>query len=259
MRNLEELISRQINRWNSIQQALHYDPGSLPATPEVTVGKPSQVHPAICVSHDLGSGAREILRILGDRLGYEIYGKAIIDDIARDLGVQRMLVDSFDEQAVSGIKVMIDTFLAGREISPDEYLASLARVLDALAVKGGVVLLGRGAYLVVGELSALNVLITAPLEDRVRRFCGYENVGEHQAREKLLESVRNRRQFIRKHFKQDLHDPANFDLTINTARLTAAGAADLILQAIAARGWDLQKVKVPVKPEIPEPISEISQ
>ncbi len=128
MRNLEELISRQINRWNSIQQALHYDPGSLPSTPEITVGEPSQVHPAICVSHDLGSGAREILRNLGDRLGYEIYGKAIIDDIALDLGVQRMLVDSFDERAVSGIKVMIDTFLAGREISSDEYLASLPRM-----------------------------------------------------------------------------------------------------------------------------------
>ena len=245
MRQIEEIVQRQINRWNSITQILHYVPGSKRAPDAVAVEPGSVKHPPICISREVGSGAREICRYLCTHLGYEIFGSAIVDEIAKDLKVQRTLVDSLDEHGRSELEMILETYLRGREIESQEYFKSLVRVVKTLGNHGGVVLLGRGGTFILGEKAALNVLVIAPLDLRIQRMMEYEHLGEREARDKVHGYDQQREHFIRKYFGQNIHHTGLFDLVINTGRIPPSEAGELVLQALKARGYSLEALTMP--------------
>lgn len=244
MRNIEEMIHRQLNRWNNVVQTLHYPPGRS-AEPEVSAqAEAARRHPVVCLSRDLGSGARQIADRLCERLGYELIGSSLIDEIAKDLNVQRSLIDSLDESGRSEVEVFVETFLRGRGIDKHDYIASLIRIVQTIALKGGVVLLGRGAGLILGDSAALYARITCPVDERIRRLMSYERISEDEASEHIRRSDNHRASFIRKMFKQDIHDPSLFDLVLNTGRFTTEQAVELICAALEQRGYDLEKMTV---------------
>lgn len=245
MRTIEELIQRQIHRWNSITEILHYVPGQKPTGVAAPVEPGSVKHPPICISRELGSGARLVCRYLCQYLGYEIFGSAIIDEIAKDMRVQRQLVDSLDEHGRSELELLIETYLRGREIESQEYLRSLMRVVKTLGRGGGVVLLGRGSNFILKDKSALNVLVIAPLELRVKRLMDYRHLNEKDAHEQVLAYDHQREYFVRRFFGENIHNPANFDLVINTGRIQPEKAGAVVLQALQARGYSLEEMAMP--------------
>lgn len=245
MRNIEEIVQRQVNRWNSITQVLHYVPGQKPVPTAVPAEAGALKHPPICISRELGSGAREICRYLCARLGYEIFGSSIIDEIAKDLKVTRQLVSSLDEHGRSELEMMLETYLRGREIESQEYFKSLVRVVKTLGNNGGVVLLGRGSTFILKDLAALNVLIVAPLELRIHRMMEYDNLSEKEAHEKVLGYDHQRENFIRNYFGQNIHNPGLFDLVINTGRIPPEEAGELVIQALKTRGFTIESLALP--------------
>ena len=244
MRNVEEIIGRQLTRWNSVAQLLNKVPGQqTQAAPT-----PGQQHPVICISRDLGCGARIVAKSLAARLGYDIFGSQMIDAIARDLDVQRHMVDGLDESDKTGLRMMLETYMRGREIAPDEYLAALVRVVQTMAMRGGVILLGRGASFVLREKSALNVRLTAPMEIRIERLMQYEDMSRQEATAKIQEADRTRERFIKKYFGENVLVRAQaFDLGINLGRIAPADAPELILHALELRGYDLEKMALPLE------------
>lgn len=245
MRNIEEIVHRQVNRWNSIAQTLHYVPGQTPNKKASMAATWAAVHPVICISRETGSGAREVAKRICERLGYELFGSAIIDEIAKDLNVQRELVDSLDERGRGELQMILETYLRGREIESQEYLGSLIRVIKTMAMKGGVVLLGRGASFILRDQSALNVLVVAPFETRVKRLMQYDHVDEETARKKILEADHQRERFVRGVFGQNIHDPSNFDLAINTNRIQPSEAAEIVFTTLEMRGFLLDELAIP--------------
>lgn len=250
MPSIESIINRQINRWNSIAQTLKYQPhGEARPGDGPTVF--SRRHPVICFSRDLGSGCRTIAGEVCKRLNYELFGSSIIDEIANDLKVQRRLVDSLDETGRSGLEMMLASYLKGREIDAGEYAQSLVRVLETLALKGGLVLLGRGASHVIGRRAALSVMVTCDLDVRVERLMAYDSIDEGEARRRIAESDEMRHAFMRKYFHTELHDPERFDLVVNTSRIPPSAGARLVFDALEARGFSLDELTINVAEAAP--------
>lgn len=250
MRSVEQIINRQISRWNSMAQTLGYEPGlSETVTEEAAPVAPSK-HPVICITRHLGVGAREVCQGVCDRLNYSVFGTGIIDELANHMNVTRRIIDSLDEKGRSGLELMFETYVRGREIDREEYVAHLARVVQALAFKGGLVLLGRGAGFILGEQSALNVLITGAKEDRIRRVMEYDNLEEAAARKKIEEHDTQRDRFLKKMLRVDPNDLLNYDVVINTSRVAPEAAAGVILCGLEARGYDLDKLRLPDPGEV---------
>jgi cytidylate kinase len=245
MRSRDELVNRQIHRWELNIEAMKAEEAEKLRNAR-DASRMAEDHPPICLSRDLGAGARAIARILCERTGYVLFGKDILDCLARDMNVQRQLIDSLDEHCRGGLELMLETCLRGREIDNSEYFASLARVINTLAIRGGVVLLGRGASFILRERSALNVYVTAPLERRIEQVAKYDDVHPETARRTIEHNDSARRGFIHKLFNADLASPETCDLVVNTARIEPDAAADLILAALAARGWPLDRLRMPV-------------
>lgn len=238
--NIEDFVSRHLNRWNGIVHTLQYEPGKETKRPII-----NQDHPVICISRLVGAGARVISQQLSQRLNYEIFGSNSIDEIAKDLRAQRSLIDSLDERAQSEVGVIIETWLGARTIEPKEYIKSLARVLQTLATQGGVIVLGRGGSIILEKHSALNILIIAPIKQRIATMMEYEQLDEKAARSRVETRDKHRAEFLKQHFKRDMLDSEGYDLVINTERITPDAAVELILKALESRGYPESRLKLP--------------
>jgi cytidylate kinase len=95
-----------------------------------------------------------------------------------------------------------------------------------------VVIVGRGADYVLPGQFGLRVRMVAPVEVRVRRIANEEGLSLKAGRAVVESSDRERKALARRHYHQDLRDPLNQDLTINTAELTIEAATDVVMTAV---------------------------
>ena len=103
--------------------------------------------------------------------------------------------------------------------------AGLARALAA-----------RGAHLILGDLCALRLCVTAPVETRVRTVMRYEELDADTARARVEASDAQRERFLRKHFRVEPDDPRQYDLVLNTANLPPQELVGIVMTALEARG-----------------------
>ena len=223
---IERLIQRQIHHWSRYRELLGPDGEPQPARPR----------PIITISRQLGSGGRELAGALARRLDLQIHGYSLIDEIARRHDLERRFVEQLDEGTRSEIELWVRGVLEGRNFGSDQYLASLVRVVRTLAALGGVLFLGRGAHLILGDLCALRLRVTASAETRERAVMRYENLDAAAARERVAASDAERDRFLRKQFKVEPDDPRQYDLILNTDNLPPHELVGIALAALEARG-----------------------
>ncbi len=224
-RVIEKLIQRQINQWNRWDELLSAgtDPAALRPRPTITV------------SRQLGSGGRALAEALALRLDLQLHGYDIVEHIARDQHLEEEVVAGLDEQVVSQIRLWITGVLNRRIFLKDEYHVALVRVVRTLAVRGGVVILGRGGNFILAERADLRLRLVAGDEYRVQNLARRDHLGEAEARARILESDASRRLFVEKLFHTDVDDPRHYDLVLNAERLRAERLPELAIEALQAR------------------------
>ncbi|MHB8077707.1 MAG: cytidylate kinase-like family protein [Candidatus Krumholzibacteriia bacterium] len=224
--SVEHLIQRQIHHWNRYRELL-----GLAEEPELV-----RPRPIIAISRQLGSGGRELADALARRLDLQIHGYSLIDEIARRHDLERQFVEQLDEGTRSEIELWVRGVLEQRNFTSDQYLASLVRVVRTLAVHGGVLFLGRGTHLILGELCSLRLRVTASAETRVRAVMRYEKLDVAAARERVTASDAERDRFVRRMFKVEPDDPRQYDLIFNTDNLPPRELVGIAMTALEARG-----------------------
>lgn len=187
--------------------------------------------PSIAITRELGSGGRIIAGLLAERLGFEVAGKEIINEIAERIKVPKDLLGLLDERPGNTLEIFGAGLLHGAAISESDYDRALKGTLGTLLELGSLVIVGRGGVFVAKPGQALRVMVVAPLERRVQNYVIYENLSEKKAREKLLEIDAQRHHFHKRHFGHTEVDSNHYDLTINTEHLSMRSATEVILAA----------------------------
>lgn len=197
-------------------------------------GVPTSHPRVITISRQLGSGGRRIALQLGEKLGWPVWDREILDLVANQstMRFQARMFEALDEKAQSSINVLADSLLGS--VDRNVYMHLLPRAILIIAQNDGIVL-GRGAHLLLP--SALRVRVVAPLDTRVRNLMQYEGITEETARRRMLVSDQERESFIR-HLASRLRPrPAagdlesHYDLVINTDTFGIEGSANMILEA----------------------------
>ena len=107
-----------------------------------------------------------------------------------------------------------------------------AATIQKLALKGNVILVGRGAAAITAKLPhVLHVRLVAPFEQRVQHFEVYYHIDEKDALRLVRERDEARRRYVRQ-FGTDVDDPANYALVINTGQISFEEAARIITNTI---------------------------
>jgi cytidylate kinase len=215
-RSLDALVAYQVQRWTLQEQRRAPDGPLL----------------CIAMSRLPASGAEEVGKSVAERLGFGFFGIEIVDQIARERGIQRDLVEGVDERLRSTIdRWVIDSFRR-RRFNESDYLRGVVRTIATLGERGLAVILGRGSPFILSEERTLRVLVVAPRTWRIARRAEESGISVAKATERVESDDEDRQHFLRTDFKVDPDDPSHYDLVVNTARLGIDGAAELIVEAL---------------------------
>jgi CMP/dCMP kinase len=198
-------------------------------------GQPPSEPPAagprvLTLSRQLGAGDTGFAPTLGARLGLEVYDRELLEQEAARLGVSPEELEKVDEQPAG----IFQRFRPGS--LEQRYFEVLRQLMDELADRGDVLLVGRGGSRFLRDRPGVfHVRLVAPTEVRVRRVMEFRWLRAKAARQRIADSDRQRRQFYEGYFGADWADPLEYHVTVNSGRLGPA-AVDLIALA-AGRYW----------------------
>jgi cytidylate kinase len=188
----------------------------------------------LTLSRELGAGEKSFAPALANRLGLEICDRELLEQEAVRLGVTEAELEQVDE----GPAGLFQRFRPGS--LHQRYFEVLGRLMEELAARGDVLLVGRGgSRFLRGHPRAFHVRVIAPLEERVRRVMMHRWLRESVARGLLDDSDSRRRRFYADCFGADWSDPLEYHLIVNTGRLGPA-AVDLVAFA-AGRHWSREQ------------------
>jgi cytidylate kinase len=168
----------------------------------------------ITVTREYGAGGGEVARQLAATLGWQLLDRELLHRAAEIEHVPDTELEQLDEKALK----MADRF----RLHPphQKYLHGLTEAARRAAQKGEVVLVGRGARHLLGEMpGAFHLRLVAPQEWRTERMSRLEGWSLDEARTRCIEVERVRGLFTRYFFGQAATQPAQYDLTVNTARV----------------------------------------
>ena len=188
--------------------------------------------PYLTVSREKGAGGNAVAKLVGRRLGWQVFDNEIVDEIAEKAHIRRQLIESLDERDQATIQDMIGQLLNPEEIGTSGYLVYLKQVVLTLGHQGNVVIVGHAARFILPAQFGLSVRMVAPIEVRTRRIADKARLSLKAARVEVERTDRERVKSVRRHFGHDVTDPLNHDLIINTAALSVEAAAEVVVTAL---------------------------
>ncbi len=180
----------------------------------------------ITISREYGSGGSDIALQVAKSLGYEFVDKNATDGVFRQYGLTK-----FDDLYSSAPNIF-DLLNADNLL-----LISMANeILEAVAQRGNVVILGRAGFAVLGSYAdVLSVRIQAPFSDRVQRVMAQQGLADLEAAmEQVKEDDEVHRKYVGRFYNKEWDEASNFDLVIDTGSVSSEMAVSQIVEAVRA-------------------------
>lgn len=207
---VETLITRQLHQYNRLKSVLRENPDI----------EPPPRGPVVTISRMDGCCARDLAQELADRFAVQAWGRELVDLIAHDKGLRRSVVAQLDEGLIGNMDAWVRGVLAQRLFLRDDYAEALTRAVKTLAETGGAVIVGRGAGFILADRTDLRLRLVANDEHRVTVIAREQGYDEAEARDHMQRTDDARAQFVRTYFGADVDDPRNYDLVVNTDRIS---------------------------------------
>lgn len=197
----------------------------------------------ICISRSLGAGGDEVGRRVAKKLGFRYTDQEIIVRAAEKAGVT-------PESAAQAEHTpgLITRILESIGSTPDpvgwsasallpsptksSYQGLFEEVIRETADRGDVVIVAHGASIPIADMGGLlRVLVTASPRVRAERLAREANLDASEARKAIVESDRQRREYLRRFYDIRQELPTHYDLVVNTDVLALPLAAQLVVSA----------------------------
>ncbi len=198
----------------------------------------------ITVGRQYGSGGREIGTALANRLGITYYDDLLLKKAAEESGLCEELFHSFDERPKSFLySIALDpySFSMGHinskgSIEQQVYLATYDTI-KKLADQGPCVLIGRCAdYALKDRTDVINLFITAPLPNRIKRVAMRNGISEDEAKDRIRRKDKDRAAYYNFYSSKEWGDAKSYDLCIDSSLLGIEGTVELLEDMLRKKG-----------------------
>lgn len=187
----------------------------------------------ITISRQQGSLGDEIAEALASRLGTMVISrKYALDNFFGQINPG--LLDRLNESAK-----FFETALPGSDRTYADILVERIRALASESKDKDLVILGMGgSILLAGFPGALHIRVTASETTRLNTIAGKYRITPQEASEVLNIADRKHKKFVRTVYGKDITSPEQFDLILNTDRLSVDECVDSIIEL--ARKHDIR-------------------
>jgi cytidylate kinase len=187
----------------------------------------------IAISREAGAGGGEIGQMVGKRLGWKVYDKNLMDQMAEEFQISRTMLDPVDETRSNWLYDVLGTWMDRKIVPHEKYVAYLSRVLFEVSKQGNAVFVGRAAQFVLPRPHILAVRIVAAEKYRIRQIMAKTGVNEAAAQQSIHALDEGRRELVERFFHHDIADPHHYDMVLNADHLGPDGVAELIVAAVS--------------------------
>jgi len=226
-RTIEQMLEHQARLWDKRRelgdrgtQVQHRTWGHLSEGPWVTL------------SRQLGSNGNEVARLLAQDLGWQVFDKEILQEIAKTSHLQEAVLEQLDQHDIGPFRDYLNQVILPRATSQPHFFQQMTEATWSIAKKGHAVIVGRGANWYLDSRYGFRVRLVAPVEARVQRTAEREGIDPKPAEAKVRENDEEQRAFIKRSFHRDIDDSLGYDVVVNTEHLRAAKVAQLLRLAM---------------------------
>ena len=200
--------------------------------------------PIITISRMYCSGGSNVAARVAKRMDWSLLDNKVIDEVAARTGLSVSEVAAREERrpslaervatamALSTQEMMAP--LASAQFPPTEqHLLDVTRaVIEEAAARDSVVIVGRGAQMMLGARSdVFGAFCYASLE-ALTRSCMHRDTLDHAGAEKRVQHVNQERTaWVKANWERDWRGIENYHLCVNTDALGVDGAVDTIVRA----------------------------
>ena len=192
----------------------------------------------ITLARQLGSGGREIGKLLAERLEIPFYDKELLAEAARQSGLSQTAFEEADEKPTNSFLYSLSVgshMMAGaytdysQFLTNDQLFLKQAEAIRRIAGEGPCVIVGRCADYVLRENPRLiSVYIHADLDIRVKRIMKLEKLSEDKARAYVLKADKKRGNYYNFYTGKEWNRADSYDFCIDAGKLGMQGAERLI-------------------------------
>ncbi|HOO89180.1 MAG TPA: cytidylate kinase-like family protein [Syntrophales bacterium] len=215
---LDRLLEEQVKKWESSKER-RKSKGEAPL-------------PVITFEREPGSIVTDQVHRIAQELKLDVIDARIIHEVAKSVRMSEKVVSYLDEKTRTILDNWILYLRTTRFLLADEYVRHLTKVIGTIGKQGGAIIIGRGANLILPPDETLRVRFIAPMEIKIRNIMHELNLDEEDAKKQIFLKESERRDSVRKNFKVDIEDPANYDLIINTEFMETEHIIGIIQSAL---------------------------
>lgn len=213
--------------------------------------------PAITISRQYGSGGRKIALKVSELLGWPVFDKRLMMDVASEVGLLPADVIDFTEDdykvrnfwdrllgsgrgnqvssASSPIQITYTPTLAestftSEEMDEEGAVLLVSRAITGAYERGNVIIVGRGGQVILqDEPDVLHVRVRAPMNVRMRRLEEYEHIPGQDTLALAQRHDKAAIEYMRTYFDADWDDPNLYHMVLNSGKLSTDAIANLIV------------------------------
>ena len=205
----------------------------------------------ITINRELGSGGRTVGRKLAEKLNVPFYDKALINELKKKFQLETDQIEKLKSGKSDWWREFINTAMymgqgmnemwyyqrmTGQDallVTSSDMFKMDKEILTQVAAEESCVIAGRSGFSVFADHpNHLSILIQAPMEHRIQRIMGKQNL-THEEAEKIIKKVDDMREsYVKKYTGTSRYDTRNYDIVINMEGKTEEEAVELILQFI---------------------------
>ena len=156
----------------------------------------NEQHKIINIGRQFGSGGKLVAQRISESLGIPVYDNELISKAADESGFSKELFERSDEKrSIFNISSFFGNGRFGEArnyVGDNELFKIQSEVIRNIAAKGPAIFVGRCSNYILRDLRCLDVFVTAPLEDRVKRVAERLEISPDEARNRIERQDRTR-------------------------------------------------------------------
>ena len=193
---------------------------------------------SIVINREFGSGGREVGRLVAEQAGLRFYDSRIIQDAATAKGLSPGMLERFDERISTNPFVSIAVFAGvDPETSsmPYRLYSAIQDVVVGAARTAPAVFVGRCADKILADagIPFRSVFVySTDLERKIQRAVEVDGVARKSAEGYIATMDRTRSRYQQLFTDTTFGDYREYDLCLNSARLSYAQCAAVVLATV---------------------------
>lgn len=204
----------------------------------------------ITIGRQAGSGGSVLGRNLAKHFGFHYIDKDLIKKAAEELHVPEDELEQLDEKETIADRLFLQTGGYPMAYMSDDWKLSTgedvfkteSRLIKQASEQAACVVVGRcGAYLFRGYEKHISLFLHAEEESRAGRLNGHLGMADEKAIKMIRRLDKERARYVRTYTGEEWQDPACYDLTIDTGKLSDQQLADVVIHYICSRFPELKK------------------